>query len=215
MRVEGSDGVRLGLRERKKLMTRRAILDVAESMFAERGYDNVTVVEIADAVNIAPKTVFVYFPSKEDLVFDGEDDMRARVIARIRDRASGETPLQAMAGLLRQMMSESGSQAVEKMARMRRTVRGSAGLQARMWLMWERIEQELAVALARECGEDEHAPCSRVVAAQLVLIFRLLASDEVLGYVRSRPRDEQRAALEEWLETSIEMVGGGISSYPS
>lgn len=209
---DGSAGVRLGLRERKKLMTRRAILDAAESMFDERGYDSVTVVEIAEAVNIAPKTVFVYFPSKEDLVFDDEDDMRARTVARIRDRAADETPLQAMAALLRQLMSESGSQVVEKMARLRRTVRGSAVLQARLWLMWEHIEQGLASALARECGEDDNAPCPRVVAAQLVLIFRLLASDEVLGYVRSRPEPEQRAALEEWLEVSVELVGGGISS---
>jgi len=55
------------------------------------------VAEIADAVNIAAKTVFVYFPSKEDLVFSDADQMRDRIVARIRDRHPNETPLAAMA----------------------------------------------------------------------------------------------------------------------
>ena len=81
MRAARADETRPGLRERKKQLTRQAILDTAQAMFRERGYDGVTVAEIADAVNIAAKTVFVYFPSKEDLVFDGEAEMRGRIAA--------------------------------------------------------------------------------------------------------------------------------------
>src|SRR5882757_3179526 len=93
---EDASGPRLGLRERKKLMTRVNILRAAQEMFAERGFDHVTVAEIADAVNVSPKTVFVYFPAKEDMVFDGEAEMRERLVERIRSRAPGETPLEAM-----------------------------------------------------------------------------------------------------------------------
>src|SRR4051794_40170714 len=126
MTCEGAGGTRLGLRERKKLMTRRAILETAQAMFAERGYDNVTVSEIADAVNISAKTVFVYFPSKEDLVFDGEDQMRSMLQARIRDRPPGQTPLDAMATAVRELMSLSGSRVVDDLDRLHRMVGDSA-----------------------------------------------------------------------------------------
>ncbi|OLB75588.1 MAG: hypothetical protein AUI14_20715 [Actinobacteria bacterium 13_2_20CM_2_71_6] len=54
------------MRERKKLLTRHANVDMARGMFAERGYDNVTFAEIVDRANISPETVFVYFASKDD-----------------------------------------------------------------------------------------------------------------------------------------------------
>jgi len=66
------------------------------------------VAEIADAVNIAAKTVFVYFPSKEDLVFSDSGEMRDRIVARIRDRHPDETPLAAMGALMHELMAESG-----------------------------------------------------------------------------------------------------------
>ncbi|NED91890.1 helix-turn-helix transcriptional regulator, partial [Streptomyces sp. SID11233] len=58
-----------GLRERKKRMTRQAILDAAEALFARDGYEGVTVAQIADRANISVKTLFTYFSSKEDLAF--------------------------------------------------------------------------------------------------------------------------------------------------
>jgi len=207
------DEPRLGLRERKKLMTRQAILDTAHALFGERGYDNVTVAEIADAVNIAAKTVFVYFPSKEDLVFCGEEEMRERVVARIRDRAPGETPLAAMGSLMRELMAESGDQVVLDLQRWRRMTGDSAVLQSRMRLHWERLEDALAEQLSDEAGEGRHAPLPRVAAAQLSLVFRLMASGEVLGYVRAHPEVAQRAALEDWLDSMLGMIGGGIRGY--
>src|ERR1700761_6215534 len=126
----GHEGI--GLRERKKLMTRKAILEVAETMFAERGFDNVTVAEIADAVNISAKTLFVYFPSKDDLVFADEDRVRDTVVAHIRDRAVGQTPLDAMGDLLREMMTASGARAVADLDRLLRMVGDNAVLRSRM-----------------------------------------------------------------------------------
>jgi AcrR family transcriptional regulator len=59
----------MGLRERKKLQTREALLRVSRELFEARGYDQVTVAEIADAADISVKTLFTYFRSKEDLAF--------------------------------------------------------------------------------------------------------------------------------------------------
>lgn len=204
---------RLGLRERKKLMTRRAILTTAHAMFAERGYDNVTVAEIADAVNIAAKTVFVYFPSKEDLVFSDEDQMRERLVARIRDRAPGESPLAAMGALIGELMAESGSDVVADLRRWRRMMGDSAVLHSRMRLMWERFEEALAEELAAEAGEGRHATAPRVAAAQLVLIFRLMCSEDMLGYLQEHPTQPQTEALRNWLGVAMRMVGQGIADY--
>lgn len=213
MTGEVASGPRLGLRERKKLMTRGNILRAAREMFAERGFDHVTVAEIADAVNISPKTVFVYFPAKEDLVFDGEAEMRERLVDRIRSRAPGETPLEAMGSLLRELLAAHDPPAVTGLDRLRRIVGESAVLKARMRLMWEHFEDALAVVLAEEAGDDRHAPRPRVAAAQLVLVFRLMASEDLLEYVLAHPEPARPAALDAWLELSLRLVADGIDSF--
>jgi AcrR family transcriptional regulator len=207
------DSAQLGLRERKKLMTRQAILEAADELFGERGYDNVTVAEIADVVNISAKTVFVYFPSKEDLVFHGEGGMRDRVVGAVRDRAAGQTPLDAIGALMREQMSEPGTRSVDELEWLRRTVGDSGVLRSRMRLMWEHFEVALAELLADEAGVGRHVPEPRVAAAQLTLIYRLLASEEVLDYVRSRPKSKQRAAFADWLDVSLRLVADGIGDY--
>jgi AcrR family transcriptional regulator len=210
---EDASGPRLGLRERKKLMTRVNILRAAQEMFAERGFDHVTVAEIADAVNVSPKTVFVYFPAKEDMVFDGEAEMRERLVERIRSRAPGETPLEAMGSLLRELLAAHDPPAVTGLDRLRRIVGDSAVLKARMRLMWEHFEDALAVVLAEEAGDDRHAPRPRVAAAQLVLVFRLMASEDLLEYVLAHPEPARPAALDAWLELSLRLVADGIDSF--
>jgi AcrR family transcriptional regulator len=82
-----------GLRERKKRATRQAISDVATQLFTERGFDNVTVAEIAAAANVAKMTVFNYFARKEDLFFDREDESRELPRAALAGRPPGESPL--------------------------------------------------------------------------------------------------------------------------
>lgn len=211
--VERDGRAGLGLRERKKLMTRRAIVDAAESMFAERGFDNVTVAEIADAVNISAKTLFVYFPSKDDLVFADEDVLCDVIVGRIRDRAAGQTPLDAMGGLLRELMSASGPRAVAGLDRLLRMVGDNAGLRSRMRFMWEKFEDAVAQTLAEETGEPERGPGPRVVAATLIMVFRLLASADVQAHLRSFPKRKQAAAFTDWLNRSLALAGDGIAGY--
>jgi hypothetical protein len=82
-----------------------------------------------------------------------------------------------------------------------------------MRLMWERFEDAVATCLAEETGESGNAPAPRVAAAQLVLVFRLLASDDVLAYIRAQPKRKQSAAFTHWLDESIRVVGEGIADY--
>lgn len=87
---------RTGLRERKKRRTRHAIATAALRLFAERGYEETTIADIAAAADIAPRTFFGYFPSKEDVVFAEIDDRLAEVAERLADRVPGESPIQTI-----------------------------------------------------------------------------------------------------------------------
>ena len=85
-----------GLRERKKLRTHRTISETAIALFLERGYDQVSVAEIAAAAEVSKRTLFAYFPSKDDLIlhrFADHEDETARVV---RQRSPGEAPLDAL-----------------------------------------------------------------------------------------------------------------------
>ena len=202
-----------GLRERKKQMTREALVSAAEALFAQRGFDNVTVAQIAEAVHIAPKTVFVYFSTKEDLVFHGEDAMCETLVSRIRDRPRGQSPLEALTAVLAEKMSASRSGPVSDLERLLLIVGDSPTLLARMQRMWQRFEQALAVELARESGEHPSAPQPRIAAAQLITVFRSMAAPEVMTYLRSYPVSERAAAYANWLTAAAELVGNGIADY--
>src|SRR4051812_43244994 len=85
----------LGLRERKKHRTRELLAETAWRLSAERGFDQVTVAEIASAAEVSEATVFNYFPTKEDLVFHRMERFEQELLTAIRERASGESIVQA------------------------------------------------------------------------------------------------------------------------
>jgi AcrR family transcriptional regulator len=91
-----------GLREANKARTRSAISDVATQLFVQRGFENVTVAEIAEAAHVSVKTVFNYFSTKEELFFDRMDDVRDSIVAAVRERPEGVSVLQSLHELFTQ-----------------------------------------------------------------------------------------------------------------
>ena len=85
-----------GLRERKKRRTRQALATAALRLFAERGYEETTIADIAAAADVSPRTFFSYFPSKEDVVFAEVDDRLEEVADRMAHRPPGEPPLETI-----------------------------------------------------------------------------------------------------------------------
>src|SRR6202453_4206374 len=93
-----------GLRERKRRLTRQTISDVATMMFATRGFDNVTVSEVAARVGVSEKTIYNYFPTKESMVLDAADDALAEMARALRERRPDESLTDAVLRALKSDM---------------------------------------------------------------------------------------------------------------
>ncbi|WP_329039565.1 TetR/AcrR family transcriptional regulator [Streptomyces sp. NBC_00178] len=165
-----------GLRERKKRQTYQAVSDAAISMFLERGFDKVSVAEVAAAADISKPTLFRYFPAKEDLVlhrFADHEDEPARVVS---GRPSGTAPLDALRrhhldGLERRD-PVTGLCDVPAVLAFHRLLYGTPSLVARLYGYQSRSEDALARAL------DPAAPvAARLAAGQIIAVLRILAEE--------------------------------------
>jgi AcrR family transcriptional regulator len=144
-----------GLRERKKQRTRELIAETARSLFAERGFERVTVAEIARAAEVSQQTVFNYFPSKEDLVYWRLESFEEELLATIRDRAPGESALTAFGRVLlaqRGLLASDDADARERLTAITRMIVESPALLAREREVFAAYTASLAALLASEPG---------------------------------------------------------------
>jgi AcrR family transcriptional regulator len=194
----------VGLRERKKQRTRQAISTAAVRLFAERGFEEVTVAEIAEAAEVSPKTVFNYFPRKEDLVYERQAAVEESLLAALRDRARGESVVDGMRRYLVDIFSGlSAKDAPELMGARARIVGASPALQAREREIFAELTRALAGLLAEQAGKESDDPQAYVVANALMGVNRALldsARRKVLAGRRGkRLVDEVLAEMEEAL----------------
>ena len=167
----------IGRRERKKAATRKSISDVATKMFLERGFDNVSIREVADAADVSPTTVFAHFAQKEALVFDEDDEQRDRLVSAVRERPAGTTVNRALydfyAAEIALNVAEHGDQVTRTFMTFLNETPALREYAARMWL---RHEDALADAIADELGQPEPTPEIRVYA-RFVLQMQTLVSE--------------------------------------
>jgi AcrR family transcriptional regulator len=171
-----------GLRERKKEQTRQAIREAALRLFAERGFDGVTVAEIANEANVSVATVFNYFPTKEDLVYARMEVFEAELIEAIRAREPGESVLTAFSRFvldLGGLLASKDPEASEQLATITRVITGSPALLAREREIFARYTQSLGALIAEETGAAADDVTPWVVANALMGVHRAL-----LDYVR-------------------------------
>ncbi|HZZ52256.1 MAG TPA: helix-turn-helix domain-containing protein, partial [Pseudonocardia sp.] len=140
----------LSLRERKKVLTKRSILDAAKRLFEERGYDEVTVAEIADAANVSVKTLFVYFRSKEDLVF-ADNDLIDTLLARLTSREEHISPARVVADVLIEEVRGQPDGAAGLRA-YHHAYGDSTALRSRLLRMWSEWEDRVTELLAGQAG---------------------------------------------------------------
>ncbi|MFE0961654.1 TetR family transcriptional regulator [Streptomyces fungicidicus] len=161
----------IGLRERKKLRTYRTVSDTAIRLFLERGFDAVSVAEVAAAAEISKPTLFRYFPAKEDLVLYRIADHEGEA-ARVA--AEGPAPVEALRrhfldGLRRGDPVTGLSDDPDVLA-FHALLYGTPALVARLHGHLERSEEALAEALGGGLG-------ARLAAGQITAVRRILAQE--------------------------------------
>jgi AcrR family transcriptional regulator len=150
----------LGLRERKKQATRELIADTGRRLFAERGFERVTVAEVARAADVSAQTVFNYFPRKEDIVYWRLESFEEELLATIRDRAPGESVLAAFGRFLlvqRGLLASDDPVARERLAAITRMILESPALLAREREVFADYTASLAALIAVEPGSGSEA----------------------------------------------------------
>jgi AcrR family transcriptional regulator len=190
--------VAAGLRERKKARTRRAISDTATRMFMERGFEAVTLAEIAEAADVSVKTVFNYFGCKEQLFLDREGEIFAAITASIADRPEGSAITEALGAQLGDHRIPAGGgwdglrdpDGYALFRRFLRTWHESPSLQARYRLSNERLADALRATLAGEVGLPEDDDRVRVMAAMLVGVIGLRYETIAAAVLAEAPADE-------------------------
>jgi AcrR family transcriptional regulator len=164
-----------GLRERKKQQTRQAIADAAQRLFAERGFDAVTVAEVAREADVSEGTVFNYFPTKEDLFYAQMQVFESELLEAVRERASGESVLAAFRRfVLGRSPRLEAEEVADVIALAARIVTASPALQARERELVDRNTDAVAALIAEETGAGADDVVPRVVANALMGVQREL-----------------------------------------
>jgi AcrR family transcriptional regulator len=196
----------MGLRESKKLRTRQEIADRAMQFFAQRGFDHVTVAEVAAAAGVSEKTVYNYFPTKEDLFFDEVPAREAALVAAIRERREGESILAALRGL---QVGECPRMCSPGFATFARIIEGSRALQAKELEVMARFANVLSEAIQTELAVDERD--ARIAAGLLVSVhWQLFRSARKLALAgKQGPAAVRRLRAD--LERAYQLLENGLT----
>ncbi len=200
-----------GLRERRKQETRQAISDVATGLFAARGFDDVTIAEVADAAGVAKMTVTNYFPRKEDLVFDRAE----RVIRGLADVFAARAPGESLLGAIRRDYAGRVARADVTLGlaspAFARMIENSPVLAGRGLEMLYRRERALGDAIAAETGAD--GPQQRLAAALVSSAHRVLYEEGIRRSLAGQPRDEICAALAVAATSAFDLLEPSLGGY--
>jgi AcrR family transcriptional regulator len=200
-----------GIRERQKSRTRERLRAAARELFEERGYDGVTVAEIATRGHVSVKTLFQHFGSKEELLMAELDVVHGELICALGRRDRSVTPLEAVAGWLLAGSSEP-SDGVERFMQMVGSGPSVEPMRRRLHDEWENA---VVRVLAEEANEVRPTPRTRLVAAQLASMIRVLGSPEVKDFIERYPparRDEARRAC---TREAAALLGEGLDGRPA
>lgn len=204
----------MSLRERKKLQTRHRLLAAATELFAERGFDKVSVAEIAEAAEVSKMTVFNYFAGKEDLVLAPMEEHIGDVARAVRDRASGESVLAAVRGQFLACVERRdpsvGMSDAPVVLRVRRLIVETPALLTRAHAFSMRSFDLLAEALVEE---GEEPAIARVVAVQLIGTRNALIQANQLRLLAGEPADAVAPDAVALAERAFGLLADGLGDF--
>jgi AcrR family transcriptional regulator len=190
-----------GLRERKKQRTRETIANAARRLFAERGYHATTLPEIAEAADVSTRTIFAYFPSKEDILFSDFPAMRQALAQALADRPEGEDALETVRKFILQLDKFEKTELDEQM---RVCIESDETLRSHLRARLASLEELIAPAIAKDLDAAADDVRPQVVAASLTAAFNVLTER---GGGPKDPAD--RAAL---IDPVITFLRGGLDA---
>ncbi|QKW50152.1 TetR/AcrR family transcriptional regulator [Streptomyces buecherae] len=191
-------GTESTLRERKKRVTRQRISDVATELFIARGFDDVTVAEVARAAEVSAMTVFNYFPSKEDLFLDRIPQAIELFTEAVRHRRPDETPLSALRRLVLALLDQRHplSAVGDSFPAFGRVVMASPALRSRARAGVEELEEALSQAFAETApGFPDPAFAAALTVAAYRSVFVTTARRLLAGETAAALADDHRARV--------------------
>jgi AcrR family transcriptional regulator len=184
-------------RSRKRLATRQGISDAATLLFMERGFDQVTVDEIAEAADVGRMTVFNHFPRKEDMFFDRDEEGREILRDALRQRDLRFPPTEAYCLLAHRLMAErsplfsfsaQGQGFIE-------TIEGSETLKARARAIRDELAQVVAEALSECVGREPTDPDAHLAAGLLLAIWTVAFIQAHRIFRQTKDAEQAKAAF--------------------
>ena len=200
-----------GLRERRKQETRQLISDIATEMFVERGFDEVTIAQVADAAGVAKMTVTNYVPRKEDLVFDRAEAIERHLAEVIAARAPGESMLAAIRRDYAEAVARADVALGLSSPGFAGMILSSPVLISRVREMLDRREGALGDAIAAETGIDNTQ--QRLVAALLSSVHRVLAAEATERSLAGQSREEICAVLAGAATRAFDLLEPSLGGY--
>jgi AcrR family transcriptional regulator len=191
-----------GLRERKKQRTREKIVEAAFELFAERGFDGTTIADIADAAEIAPRTFFSYFPSKDDVVFYDFEETQAVIASWLHDREPGTNTIDALRAGIASGIKEIGPGDLREKRLKKQLVRENESLAAHSEHLKGKLAELVGEAVAEDLGDAPSDLRPRLVSAAFIA---------AIGLIEDMP-DDDISHSSETIESLLAFLRGGLAA---
>ena len=192
-----------GLRERKKQRTRETIVEAAFELFAERGFDGTTIADIAEAAEIAPRTFFSYFPSKDDVVFHDFEQKQETIASWLNDREPGTNAIDALRAGIAGSSAEPDPDHVEQQCLRKELIRENESLAAHSQHLKGRFADMLGDAVAVDLGDDPGDLRPRLVSA---------AATAAIGVIEEMSDGDDSKHSVETIDSLLAFLRGGLAA---
>jgi AcrR family transcriptional regulator len=199
-----------GLRARKKRAAREAIAATARRLFAERGFDAVTVAEVAAAADVSEKTVFNHFATKEDLAFAGREERHNRLLADIDQRPPGASVIDVFRATTNAMIDDLVAGGDDDFPKI---ISGSRALQERLTMGWEEEAAALTAVIAETSGAADGDVVPAIVARSLSWTHRMILRVALTSLLTGEDREQLAARLRVAADRAYDQFAGGLGEY--